>query len=143
MAGLDFQTSFSDITGAIQGLVGSSSKATTSGTGKTTGKVTTTQTEGLNISQEGIDKLIRDVLAQSGGLADVFSTENVAGIFDSSVAAQAAGDIATQLVGELAKLTATKTATNVAEQEQTTEQAQGTKQKSGGILGQIGKLFKF
>lgn len=69
-------------------------------------KETGRRVEQLDISQEGIDKIIADVLGGADGLAEIFAEENVAGIFDTSVAAQAAGDLATKLAGEIARLTA-------------------------------------
>lgn len=68
-----------------------------------TGGITTDK---LNIEQEALDKIISDVLSGPEGLASIFAGEQTAGIFDSSVAAQAAGDLASKLVGEIAKLTA-------------------------------------
>ncbi|PHQ81738.1 MAG: hypothetical protein COB66_01315 [Coxiella sp. (in: Bacteria)] len=67
--------------------------------------------EKLNIDQAGIDKLIGDVLGGADGLASIFGGEQTAGIFSSSVSAQAAGDLATKLVGELAVLTAERVTT--------------------------------
>lgn len=59
----------------------------------------------LQLDQAAIEKLIEDVLGNESGLASIFGGEQTAGIFDSSVAAQASGDLAANLVGELAKLT--------------------------------------
>lgn len=75
--------------------------------------------ERLEISDEAIDKIIGDVLGKAGsGIKDIFGAENVAGIFDSTVSAQAAGDLAANLVGEIAKLRAeTVTTTDETEEE--------------------------
>lgn len=70
------------------------------------------QTERYNLDQNAIDKMIQDVLGGADGLASIFSGEKNAGIFDSSVAAQAAGNLAANLVGELAKLTSERVATS-------------------------------
>jgi hypothetical protein len=64
-----------------------------------------TRTEQLQLEPEAIQKIIADVLGGANGLADIFSAEQNAGIFNSSVATDQAGDLVTGLVGELAKLT--------------------------------------
>lgn len=64
-----------------------------------------TRTEQLVLDQTAIERLIEDALSGPGGLAEIFAGEQTAGIFGSSVAAQAAGDLTSKLVGELAKLT--------------------------------------
>ena len=64
-----------------------------------------TKTTQLQLDQEATDKIIADVLGGANGLADIFGGEQNAGIFDSSVAAQASGDLTANLIGELAKLT--------------------------------------
>lgn len=66
------------------------------------------RTEQLELDQAGVDKIIQDVLGGAGGLADIFSGEQTSGIFGSSVAAQAAGDLAANLAGEIAKITGKK-----------------------------------
>lgn len=76
--------------------------------GSSESEIDRTQTERLQIDEAGIQKIIDDVLGGAGGLADIFAGEQTAGVFDSSVAAQAAGDLAANLVGEIAKLTATR-----------------------------------
>ena len=134
-----FDTSFRDITGAAGDIIGSSQSGSGSGTTKTTSKSTTVQK--LNIEQDAVDKIIQDVLGGADGLAAIFSGEQTSGIFDSSVAAQAAGDLASKLVGEIAKLTA--------EQETTTKQKTKEKRKeksesgSGGLIGTIGGALGF
>lgn len=73
-----------------------------------TGTKTTKRRERLAIGDEAIEKIIEDVLGGAGGLAEIFSGEQIAGIFDSSVAAEAAGDLAAKLAGEIARITAEK-----------------------------------
>lgn len=63
-------------------------------------------TEKLNLNQDAINKIIEDLLGGTDGLASIFSGEQTAGIFDSTVAAQQAGNFTADVVGELAKLTA-------------------------------------
>jgi hypothetical protein len=72
---------------------------------KTTEAFEGTKTTQLELDQDATDKIIADVLGGANGLASIFGGEQNAGIFDSSVAAQASGDLAANLVGELAKLT--------------------------------------
>ena len=110
---------------------------TGSGSGSGTSTSSGTTTERLNIEQEGIDKIIQDVLGGAEGLASIFSGEQNAGIFDSSVAAQAAGDLASRLVGEIAQLTAEKETT----QEAKTTQKSKSKEKTGGLLGTVKSFF--
>lgn len=90
--------------------IGGSSK-TESGSSKTAGSRTTK--DKLNISDEGTAKIIEDLLSGSGGrgLASIFAGEQSAGIFNSSVAAQEAGNFAANVVGEIAKLTAERETT--------------------------------
>jgi len=90
------------------------SKETSSSTTATSGS----KTSQLQLEQEAIDKIIGDVLGSETGLASIFASENVAGLFDSSVSAQASGDLVANLVGELAKITG-KTVTDVEEESQT------------------------
>ena len=62
----------------------------------------------LDISDEAIDKIVGDILGSETGIADIFSKENVAGLYNSTVAAQASGDLIANLTGEIAKLRATQ-----------------------------------
>jgi hypothetical protein len=82
------------------------SKSEKSGTKE--GSFNRSKRERLEISDEAVDKIIGDVLGGADGLASIFAGEQNAGVFDSSVAAQAAGDLAANLVGEIAKLKAEK-----------------------------------
>lgn len=87
--------------------------------------------EKLNIDKAGVQKILQDILGGEQGLASIFSAEQVSGIYNSSVAAQASGDLLTKLAGEIAKLTAEKT--------QTTDSTTTAKTKggTGGLLKQI------
>lgn len=76
-----------------------------------------TQTEQLEIDDEAIKKIADDILSGTGGLADIFGGEQNSGIYNSSVAAQEAGDLTTNLIGEIAKLRAKKINTTDSEQE--------------------------
>ena len=124
----------------VQGLIdigtslfGGKSKTSGSGTTKSSGK----QTEQLVLDDDAIAKIIQDVLGGANGLASIFGGEQTAGIFNSSVAAQAAGDLASNLVGELAKITGKREVT----QESTSEQTSNTTNKDGGLLGAIKGIF--
>lgn len=77
-----------------------SGRSTTIGSGR--------RTEQLKLDEAGVQKIIEDVLGGPQGLASIFAGQNTAGIFDSTVSAQAAGDLAANLVGEIAKITGVK-----------------------------------
>ena len=62
------------------------------------------QTESLDISQEGVDKITSDLLSGKDGLASIFGGEQSSGIYNSSVAAQEAGNLSANIIGEIAKL---------------------------------------
>lgn len=107
--------------------IGGSAKAKTS---HTTQKQTQEQQESSNSSSQlklddkAITKIIEDTLGSADGLASIFAGEQTAGIFDSSVAAQASGDLAANIIGELAKITGetvTNTDTNTARTGKTSE----------------------
>ena len=112
--------------GALETLFGSSTSSSQSGTTKGT------VTEQLEIDEEGIQKILQDILGGTQGLASIFSEEQVAGLYSGSVAAQASGDLLTKLAGEIAKLTAKKTQTA---DTTTTSKTEGG---SDGLLGKIG-----
>jgi len=118
------------------------STTTGGGSSSTTGTSTTTGStrEKLNISDEAVKKIIADVLGGAGGLAEIFAGEQSAGLYNASSSAQAAGDLAAKLVGEIAALTAEKETS----QEQTTDQSQdsdsSTKSNKGGLFGGSGFL---
>ena len=89
-------------------LEGTQSKSTSNSEKTQATSSSGTQTESLEISDEAVDQIIADVLGGADGLASIFSGEQNAGIFNSSVSAQAAGDLSAKLVGEIAKLRAKK-----------------------------------
>jgi hypothetical protein len=119
-------------------LGGSKKKTSEKGTKKTTGTVT--QREQLKLDEEAVQKIIEDVLSGPQGLASIFQGEQSAGIFDSSVAAQAAGDLAANLVGEIAKLTGVREATREEDSLVKTTGTATTRGKSGEIGADIGDL---
>ncbi len=136
---LQFGTGFQDITGSLGDIFGTSEAATGTTTGTTETDIT--RTERLKLDEAAVQKIIQDVLGGAEGLAGVFSEEQAAGIFDTSVAAQAAGNIASRLVGELAKLTAEKETTEAGIQ--TVKSTQQQAQEEEGLLGTIGGFFGF
>jgi hypothetical protein len=101
----------------------------------------------LDISDEAIDKIVSDILSGPDGLASIFAGEQNAGIFNSSVSAQAAGDLSSKITGEIAKLRAeriqtedkteslnkTQIETQRIEQDQRTD----TRAKQKGLLNKI------
>ena len=117
----------SSITGSLFGTGGSSS-------GSSRGTASSTQTQQLELDEDAVTKIISDILGSESGLANIFSKENAAGIFNSSVGAQASGDLVSNLVGELAKLTG-KTTT---QRDDTQEQSQEAKQKTKGLFSFLG-----
>lgn len=88
----------------------------TGGLGSSSTSSSGTKTSRLDITQEGIDKLIYDILSSDQGLASLASGENLSGGFGSTAKAQLAQDMTIKLAGELAKLTAeTVETSNVSE----------------------------
>lgn len=65
-----------------------------------------TSTSQKQISQEGINKLIYDVLSSDQGLAALGGVENASGGFKSSTKSLLSQDLMAKLVGELANVTA-------------------------------------
>lgn len=108
-----------------------------SGAGSQSGTTRGSTTEQLVLDQAAIEKIIADVLGGPQGLASIFGGEQTAGVFDSSVAAQAAGDLASSLVGELAKLTGKKSTEQEVETKSTSEQSA----ESEGLIETIGKFI--
>ena len=149
----------SSIIGAVGDLFGTSQS--TSGTTRETGTVSSIveaaqktsglRTEQLELDPEAIQQIIRDVLGGANGLASIFQGEQTAGIFNSSVSAQAAGDLAAKLVGEIAKITGKTVGTEEGETEETRSQVDTkdltttnkTKSADEGVLSGIGDFFGF
>lgn len=114
-------------------LVGSASSSTGSGFSST--RTSGTTSEQVKLDQAAIDKIIQDVLGGAEGLAAIFQGEQTAGIFGSSVSAQAAGDLASKLAGEIAKLTAEKVTTS--EVKGSASQKQKEDQETEGLLTRL------
>lgn len=102
-----------------------------------------TEVEQLQLDSAAVQQIIQDVLSGPQGLASIFGGEQSSGLFNSSVSAQAAGDLAAKLVGELAKITGknvktidlTGTEEETASETQTQESETKTKSKDKGLLG--------
>ena len=92
-------SSILDLVNAYKGLKGSS----------------TTQTTSSNLSQAGVDGLIRQILESNQGLATVASGGKGAGLYNSSTQKQLVNDLLTQTATKVASAqggTTTKTTTN-------------------------------
>lgn len=125
--------------------------------GKSSGTKTTTQTGTQTASQRGretsreqfvvdkaaIDKTIQDILAGSEGLAEIFTEEDIVGLYSTTEGKSGIEDLLAKVAGEVAKLTGVREteATQSLEEAQAFEQIgtekTKTKSSSGGLLGGI------
>ncbi len=139
-------TSFSDMTSALGDLFGTSSSVSTYGTGTSTSSVdnTGTTTQAYDISEEGVNEIIASVLGGADGLASIFAGEQSSGLYNSSTAAQAAGDLSASLVGEIAQLLATQTTTvdtNQTTNASSTSSEEAAQEEEGLLETIFGGLF--
>lgn len=88
----------SNVMGSVLNTVVALSPTTQTTTGNTR--------QQLELSPEGYNKIIRDILASDSGLASLAIGENISGGYGSTVKAQLAQDMVLNAAGELAKLTA-------------------------------------
>lgn len=116
------QAAASSLGGAVGGLFTSFIPQSTTTTGSASG----TQTQKLDLSQEGYNKIIKDILSSDAGLAALATGENLSGGYGSSVKAQLAQDLVLNIAGEMAKLTAPSVAT--------TESKSKSKTKKGTVI---------
>ncbi len=95
------------------GTSAESSEAITDTISETVGTTDTetTGTSQLVLSDEAIESYIDDALSAESGLADIFTEERVAGLYDSTVSSEATSDLMANIVGELAELTGTTVTT--------------------------------
>ena len=98
------------------------------GSQNSSGSKAGTTTSQRKISQEGIDKLIYDVLSSDRGLASLAQGENSSGGFGSSTKQMMSQDLVTKLVGELANVTAENVTTT------TGTETQRNKKKSPTVI---------
>lgn len=123
----------SGLSSIFGGKTSTSGNTTASGSEKRTGK-TTNQ---LQLDPAAVQKIIQDVLGGADGLASIFSGEQSSGLYNSSTAAQAAGDLTAKLVGEIAKLTGKTVLEEEASVETEGKTTSTTKTKDGGALGGV------
>jgi hypothetical protein len=71
----------------------------------------TTQTTKSNVSAEGVNAILQQILGSSQGLAQVASGQKSAGLYNSTTNQQLINDLITRTSGEVAKQTAGTTAT--------------------------------
>jgi len=117
------------VTGSLIDIFGSSQSQSGTQSGTSSG----TTTEQLAIDPAGVNKIIQDILSSKDGLASIFSEEQLTGLYNSTGAKSATGNLLANLAGEIAKLTAKKTTSNNSTQKTTTD----ANTSSGGLLGQI------
>ena len=101
--GASFNTSFSDIS---SGLFGDDFEGSTRQTETERRDLTTAR--GLDISEDAVTKILSDLLSGDLGIANIFTKENVSGLYDSTVAKRQADNFLASVIGELAKLQATE-----------------------------------
>ncbi len=75
-------------------------------TGSQTTTASSQKKKYLDLSPEGYNKIIQDILASDAGLAALATGENLSGGYGSSVKAQLGQDLVLNIAGEMAKLTA-------------------------------------
>jgi len=88
-----------------------------------------------NISQEGIDKIMSDILGSELGLASLATGENISGGSGSTVKTQLAQDLVTKLAGELAIANAETIATS------STAGYEKDKSMKGQLTGKAGTVI--
>jgi len=95
----------------ISALYGEEISTNVTGSSTKTATGDAAATEQFVVDQDAIDKVISDILGGNEGLAAILSEEQGAGIFESSVAPDAIGELVAKVAGEIAKLTGTTTQT--------------------------------
>jgi hypothetical protein len=137
---------FGSIVSGLTGIFGSDTTTTGNSQSSAERSVIATRkgenTEQLELDDAAVQQIIRDVLGGADGLAAIFAGEKNAGLFNASASNQAAGDLASKLVGELAKITGKNVSTTdqTEETEQTEESRTKSRSKSddGGLLSGLG-----
>lgn len=105
--------------GSIAGLFGDRTTVNKGGT------TTATSTTGLDITQEGINKMLKDILGGAGGLAAVSSGQRSSGMYNSTVNQQLTNDLMDRATGTVAAKTAKQTTTQTTTTPTTTSTVQG------------------
>ena len=130
--------------GTTQTISSGSGTEASVGKANTTGTKKGTETKGFDVSEDAVNKIVADVLAGTGGLADIFGQQAGAGVYSATAAKQATGDLVSKIVGEVAKLNAKETTTyDIKEETAATEEGNktatenitGREKTKGGILG--------
>lgn len=136
-----FAGGFTDLLAGVETLFGTERSGTSIGTASSVSEASLSAEarDRLEISDEAINKIVSDILSGPEGLASIFAGEQAAGVFNTSVAAQAAGDLTAKITGEIAKLRAERVQTREQTQTQKTEQEQrtDTREKKKGLLSKI------
>lgn len=70
------------------------------------------QTRKRDLDEDAIEHMLNEMLGGNQGLSAIFAGEQNAGIYNSTVAAEATGDLVTKILGELSALTAEEVVTS-------------------------------
>lgn len=98
-----------------------------------------TTTKQLEIDQQAVDKILSDLLKGDLGIANIFTKENVSGLYNTATAKMQADNFLASVVGELAKLQAKEVST---EKGKVNTQADSTqKDKGSGIFGSLDSVI--
>lgn len=125
MAAADQLTALMNLIGSVQGK---------SSTTKTSGGTQTTQT---NVSDQGIQEILNQILSGSGGVKSIGSRGRASGLYNSTTEDQLLGELYSSAANK-AELARTPTVTTTAPQTQTTKQ-EGT--GVAPLLGTLGGAF--
>lgn len=107
----------------------------TTGTERTRGRSRSSQ--GLEISDEAVERIIQQTLGGAGGLADIFSGASASGLYNSSSANLEAGDFTANVVGEIARLRARDVTEDEFEEEGTGDVSAVRETPFGGLHSNI------
>jgi hypothetical protein len=120
---------------------GTSKKSSTSSTDTSKITGTDTSTTKSNITAEGMNAIIQQILGGTQGLAAIASGQKSAGLYGGSTNQLLLNDLITRTAGELAKQQAGTTTTNVTDKTNTTERTSNTTQspqvKPSNLLGTL------
>jgi hypothetical protein len=82
------------------------------GTSRTQTISGSTQTQGLDITKQGFDRVLQQLMESSQGLAPILQGQKQAGLYNSTVNTQLLSEFMTRAAGELAKLQAKQVTTD-------------------------------
>jgi len=108
-------------------------KSSSDKSGSETSVVSGTQTTSKQLDTDTLNYLLDSFMGENQGLSQVFSTEQVSGIYDSSVASEAAGDLTAKILAELAALTAEEVTTTEGVTETEFDESSDSKSKSASV----------